>query len=213
MSDKLTWTQEIMQRINELTPQVTGKSTEPDWFLLRQHFEFKEAELTRLRAELERMTAEKEHYRKSNATMSDKVLELRAENEELRRDKERLDLLNTRMTIAQAIDSPHEFSTVASWHIIMVVPAAGQPSVSIREAIDNMKGHANREGETMKTIKYSCDICGDAILKDGFGIVFLNNNKFVLGPMCNTDAKHICVPCVSFMREAISGQTEKEPTK
>jgi hypothetical protein len=42
-------------------------------------------ELTRLRTELERMTAEKEHYRKSNATMSDKVLKLRAENAELRR--------------------------------------------------------------------------------------------------------------------------------
>jgi regulator of replication initiation timing len=44
-----------MQRINELTPQVTGKSTDPDWFLLRQHFEFKEAELTRLRVENEKL--------------------------------------------------------------------------------------------------------------------------------------------------------------
>ena len=33
------WTTETMRLINELTPKITGKAFDPDWFLLRQRFE------------------------------------------------------------------------------------------------------------------------------------------------------------------------------
>ena len=37
------WTLETMEIINRLTPQVVGKASDPDWFLLRQRFEQMEA--------------------------------------------------------------------------------------------------------------------------------------------------------------------------
>jgi 1,4-alpha-glucan branching enzyme len=110
MSDKLTWTQEIMQKINELTPQVTGKSTDPDWFLLRQHFEFKEAELTRLRAE----------------------------NAELRRDKERLDRLESKSDGSSWIveDDGYRFALVLTRRDMSYHPDARSTA---RRAIDAMQ--------------------------------------------------------------------------
>lgn len=35
----LPWTLETMDMINKMTPKITGKSFDPDWFLLRQRFE------------------------------------------------------------------------------------------------------------------------------------------------------------------------------
>jgi hypothetical protein len=41
MSDQepYPWTLETMRIINELTPSISGKAFDPDWFLLRQRFE------------------------------------------------------------------------------------------------------------------------------------------------------------------------------
>ena len=39
MGERLTWTEETMQAINKLTPHIKEKAFDPDWFLLRQHFE------------------------------------------------------------------------------------------------------------------------------------------------------------------------------
>ena len=41
MSDQeqYPWTLETMRIINELTPKISGKAFDPDWFLLRQRFE------------------------------------------------------------------------------------------------------------------------------------------------------------------------------
>jgi len=39
------WTLQTMQMINTLTPNVKGKSFDPDWFLLRQRFEQVEEKL------------------------------------------------------------------------------------------------------------------------------------------------------------------------
>lgn len=36
---KLTWAEETMHMINELTPDIKGKAFDPDWFLLRQRLE------------------------------------------------------------------------------------------------------------------------------------------------------------------------------
>jgi hypothetical protein len=42
---KYPWTLETMQKINDLTPTITGKAFDPDWFLLRQRFEQAEEKL------------------------------------------------------------------------------------------------------------------------------------------------------------------------
>lgn len=34
-----TWSEETMLLINKLTPNIKGKSFDPDWFLLRERFE------------------------------------------------------------------------------------------------------------------------------------------------------------------------------
>lgn len=39
MSEPLKWTEETMRTINLLTPDIKGKSFDPDWFMLRQRFE------------------------------------------------------------------------------------------------------------------------------------------------------------------------------
>jgi hypothetical protein len=46
--DKPTWTEETMNIINKLTPDIKGKAFDPDWFLLRQRFEEFEGERTHL---------------------------------------------------------------------------------------------------------------------------------------------------------------------
>lgn len=37
--ERYPWALETMKIINELTPMITGKAFDPDWFLLRQRFE------------------------------------------------------------------------------------------------------------------------------------------------------------------------------
>jgi hypothetical protein len=39
------WTLQTMQTINDLTPKITGKAFDPDWFLLRQKLEQTEEKL------------------------------------------------------------------------------------------------------------------------------------------------------------------------
>ena len=39
MSEQYPWTLETMRIINELTPKISEKAFDPDWFLLRQRFE------------------------------------------------------------------------------------------------------------------------------------------------------------------------------
>ena len=45
-----TWAMETMQIINKLTPDITGKAFDPDWFLLRQRLEEFEAAAIRAAA-------------------------------------------------------------------------------------------------------------------------------------------------------------------
>ena len=39
-SEGQIWLAKAMQKINELTPNINGKAFDPDWFLLREHFQF-----------------------------------------------------------------------------------------------------------------------------------------------------------------------------
>jgi hypothetical protein len=34
------WLMQSMQKINDLTPNITGKAFDPDWFLLREHLQY-----------------------------------------------------------------------------------------------------------------------------------------------------------------------------
>jgi DNA repair exonuclease SbcCD ATPase subunit len=49
---KVTWTQETIAIINKMTPEIKGKSFDPDWFLLRQRFEAIEEERDAARARI-----------------------------------------------------------------------------------------------------------------------------------------------------------------
>lgn len=50
--EKYPWAWETMMLINKLTPEITGKAFDVDWFLLRQRFEAMEAELAACREKL-----------------------------------------------------------------------------------------------------------------------------------------------------------------
>lgn len=56
--DKLrsNWALETMAMINDLTPSIQRKASDPGWFLLRQRFEQVEADFERLSAENARLT-------------------------------------------------------------------------------------------------------------------------------------------------------------
>lgn len=50
-----SWAVETMMLINKLTPQITDKKADPDWFLLRQRFEAIERENVELRKRVEEL--------------------------------------------------------------------------------------------------------------------------------------------------------------
>lgn len=55
-----SWTAETVMLINKLTPDIKDKSSDPDWFLLRQRFEEMERQLTAATAQLEEARRDKE---------------------------------------------------------------------------------------------------------------------------------------------------------
>lgn len=60
MNETVTWAMETMQIINAMTPEITGKAFDPEWFLLRQRLEEIGTERDSLRedvAKLRRMLA------------------------------------------------------------------------------------------------------------------------------------------------------------